>query len=240
MRMPKVRLLPVAMFVAALILSVKVGDIWTGLTLHSGSTTATLEQSIRVAPAFAQEVEGKAAEAPALGAAEGDDAEILQDTEIPEGMKALELETDEDVDDVTDFSPGEIRLLHDLARRRREIDSKARRLDQRAALLEAAEQKLIAKQGLLDDIRREVADMLAQYTQEQDKEAEKLRAIYGNMKPKSAARIFNEMDMDTLLKVLGGMTPRKVAPIVAAMTPEKARLLTREMAISRETPNLPK
>ena len=60
--------------------------------------------------------------------------------------------------------------------------------------------------------------------------------IYENMKPKDAARIFEELDMDTLLSVAERMGERKLAPVMAKMNPIKAREVTVELSKLRDIP----
>ena len=60
--------------------------------------------------------------------------------------------------------------------------------------------------------------------------------IYENMKPKEAARIFEALEMDTLLEVAERMKERKLAPIMAKMHPEKARDMTVELSRLRRLP----
>ena len=57
------------------------------------------------------------------------------------------------------------------------------------------------------------------------------------MKPKDAARIFEEMGMDTLLLVTERMSERKLAPIMAKMDPAKATEMTVELSRLRDLPN---
>jgi len=56
------------------------------------------------------------------------------------------------------------------------------------------------------------------------------------MKPRDAARIFEELDMDTLLLVAERMKERKLAPLMAQMNPEKAKEMTVELARLRQLP----
>jgi flagellar motility protein MotE (MotC chaperone) len=56
------------------------------------------------------------------------------------------------------------------------------------------------------------------------------------MKPKSAARIFEELDLDVLLPVIERMKERKIAPILAKMNAEKAKTITTELAQRRRLP----
>jgi flagellar motility protein MotE (MotC chaperone) len=62
--------------------------------------------------------------------------------------------------------------------------------------------------------------------------------MYENMKPKDAAAIFNELDMPVLLGVAKAMNPRKMAPILARMTPLKAKALTDGIAAA-DAPEAP-
>ena len=56
------------------------------------------------------------------------------------------------------------------------------------------------------------------------------------MKPKDAARIFEELDMEVLLEVIERMKERKTAPILAQMNPQRAKTVTLELAQRRELP----
>jgi flagellar motility protein MotE (MotC chaperone) len=54
--------------------------------------------------------------------------------------------------------------------------------------------------------------------------------VYESMKPRDAATIFNDLDMQVLLPVLDRMKDTKAAPVLAAMQPDKARLATTNLA----------
>jgi len=56
------------------------------------------------------------------------------------------------------------------------------------------------------------------------------------MKPKDAARIFEELEMGTLLEVAERMKERKLAPVMAELGPERAREMTVELRALRELP----
>jgi len=58
--------------------------------------------------------------------------------------------------------------------------------------------------------------------------------IYENMKPKDAAPIFEQLDMDVLLDIVDRMKEAKVAPILAQMNPAKAKEVTDELAKRHE------
>ncbi|MFY7962270.1 MAG: magnesium transporter MgtE N-terminal domain-containing protein, partial [Elsteraceae bacterium] len=60
-----------------------------------------------------------------------------------------------------------------------------------------------------------------------------------SMKPKEAAQIFDKLEMDVLLGVAQRMKEGKVAPILASMQPEKAKLLTQILAVQGQAPAAP-
>lgn len=233
------RILPLTIFGAVLMLTVKAGDFVGGFITGP---------QLQIAPATAQEGrDGDVEAAQATGNAtpmqiEGQDGEAKLNEEMaPEGLTALEMEDEIDpqVEDIAALSAGEIRLLTELAERRRGLEVRERAIDERATLLRAAEERLSLQQKQLNEIKLEITAMLERFDDLESEETDKLMRIYSNMKPKSAAAIFNELDMDTLVSVMRGMSERKLAPIIAAMNPEKARLLTRELAERQALPDLP-
>ncbi len=221
------RILPITIFVAALMLTVKVGSIWEAVTAGRP-----------LAQAPVQTQQAAAQSAPALD--EADEGFETFEDELPDG--AVEAETTDQEDQLSELAsltPGELRLLYDLSSRRDAIEVKEREVSEREALLRAAEQQLVVKQQQLERIREDIRSLVQEYDQEQDEDQERLRSIYSAMKPKSAAAIFNELELDTLVGVLRGMSARKVAPIIAAMSPDRARILTRELAERNELPQIP-
>ncbi|MBP5856944.1 hypothetical protein KAJ83_07985 [Marivibrio halodurans] len=229
------RLIPIILVVAVLMLSLRVGDIW--LTLKGDpSDEAARQPGIALAQDGGGEAAGNAV--PQDGA---NDVASPSAGTAPQGMKPLEM-TDEaspEIEADGDLRPGEMRLIHDLAKRREQLEGRERELDEREALLSAAEQRLVTKQRQLEQLRQDIEDLVARYDKSQEEETSVLRQTYQNMKPKSAAAIFNDLDLSTLLDVVRGMPARTLAPILAAMSPEKARIVTQELALREELPTLP-
>ncbi len=237
------RLIPVVLVVAVLMLSLRVGDIWLTLTgdeaarVGAPAGEAVAQDTGDTPPALEGEgnggSEGEAMPAPDSGAGQASD--------VPAGMEPIEM-TDEagpDFQAEGDLQPGELRLMHDLAKRRERLERRERALDEREALLSAAEQRLVTKQQQLEELRQRIEDLVARFDEGQEEETSVLRQTYQNMKPKAAASIFNDLDMTTLLDVVRGMPARRLAPILAAMNPEKARMVTQELALREELPTIP-
>lgn len=128
----------------------------------------------------------------------------------------------------------EITLLQALAERRSELDERARRLDDREALLQAAERRIDEKVDGLKELRKSIEDLVRRQEEATETQYQSLVKIYENMRPKDAARIFDELDMAVLLPVVERMKERKTAPILADMNPEKAKAITTELARRRD------
>lgn len=134
------------------------------------------------------------------------------------------------------FSAAEIEVLQSLARRREEIEKREQKIAAQEALLKAAEQEVDRKIAELNKLRSELESLLGQQqTMEEDRIASLVK-IYENMKPKEAAAIFNTLDMDVLLAVIGRMAERRSSPIIANMDTNKARLVTIRLAEQRKLP----
>ena len=125
-----------------------------------------------------------------------------------------------------EFSEVRMELFEDLSKRRKDLADRDRELAVREALLKAAEQEISQKYKELVSLRSEIQDLLKEQTEEEQKRIASLVKIYEGMKPKDAARIFNTLDLDILLRVVSKMSERKSAPILASMNPDRARTLT--------------
>ena len=230
------RLLPALIFVGTLMLSVKIGDIWQGLAALDGSVDVGPAQSAEDTPAAPRPADqrpaaGQGADPGAGRGADGPDparqpgAAAPAPAGLPQQAAASTPE-EEDLADPDQFSRSEIQLLQQLSKRRDLLDQRARRLSAQESLLKAAEQKLLDRQAELLSIRTEIKRLLGELDDKEKKRIANLVKIYETMKPKSAARIFDELDMAVLLQVVERMKARKVAPVIAAMKPSRAREVT--------------
>ena len=67
----------------------------------------------------------------------------------------------------------------------------------------------------------------------------RLVKIYESMKPKEAARIFEQLDDAVLIEVAERMKEAKLAPVLASMEPKRAIIVTVELAKRRESGRAP-
>ena len=226
---PKFRFLPATIFVAALMLTVKIGSIWEGFD-------GIVNGAFSVAGAEAQQPEGLEAtsEPPPAEGVEG--VEQTEATET-EGEEATDSEVSKMVtEDPTLLTQAEIDLLQQLADRREELEGREKEIEMRIGLLKAAESRIDKKVDDLKILQSTIEKLIKTYDAEQDAKMTSLVKIYENMKPQDAARIFEELDMNTLLLVAERMKERKLAPVMAKMNPGKAKEMTVELSRLRQLP----
>ena len=223
----KIRFLALTIFFATLMLSVKISDIWYGID-------GLFDGAIQVAEAQAQ-----TKDAPAKNPEDkNEDPEAAQKRE-----NAPDADEEEEVsrlitDDPTLLTPAEIEILQQLAVRRDNLDAREREFGAREGLLKAAEERIEKKIAELQNLRFTIDSLIKKFDAQQDAKVKSLVKIYENMKPKSAARIFEQLEMDTLLEVAERMKERKLAAIMAQLGEERAREVTVELRRLREMPKV--
>jgi len=127
-------------------------------------------------------------------------------------------------------SDTEKELLALLKRRKDELDARETQLDTREKLLRAAEQSIDVKLAMIKEERSFLADEQRQRTDRQLAEFEELSNVYSRMKAKDAAQIFETLDDDILVPVAAGMRVQAISGVLAEMSPDKARALTKSLA----------
>jgi flagellar motility protein MotE (MotC chaperone) len=212
--LPQVRILPLTIGVAALCLCVRTVDLISLAT--TGEAIPVQTAKAETAPAKPAKAE-KPAPAPAP-----------LEAVIPAQQKQRPQEPS--------FSASEIQVLQSLAERRAALEAREQALDGREALLKAAEQRVDQKVAELNRLKEELENLVRGQKKAEDAQSESLVKIYENMKPKDAARIFDTLDIDVLLEVVGRMKELKTAPILAAMEEGRARELTTRLHQRRQLP----
>ena len=135
-----------------------------------------------------------------------------------------------------EFTPSELEVLEHLSERREELDAWVARLEMRERVLGATEKRIDEKIASLKELEARIEKLLKQHDAESERQLKSLVKVYEAMKPKDAARIFEQLEMDILLDVTQRMREAKMAPVLAAMNAEKAKALTVELARRRVLP----
>jgi flagellar motility protein MotE (MotC chaperone) len=137
------------------------------------------------------------------------------------------------------ISESEKTLLLELRHRREQLDQRMNALNAREAALTAAEKRLQVRLEELSALQKKLEALDQARKQREEANWQGLVKMYESMRPRDAANIFNELDLEILLPLLDRMKEAKAAPILAAMLPEKARVVTAKLAERRLRQNRP-
>lgn len=239
------RLLPLTIFVAVMMLGVRVGDLWR-LATHDARlpdfpvSLAQGPQSSPPATPPALTVAQASAQTPAQAPAATTKPAGKEAPPAPGGSSgAANAPAANAPAAAAPLAPlGPINnqeLLQHFADRRAEIERRTKEMEQREALLAAAEKRIEQKVAEMEKTKADIQKLMAQGDEKQSAQLESLVKIYETMKPKEAARIFEELDMPVLLGVIQKMKEQKTAPILAAMDPVKAKEVTSAL-VERRVP----
>lgn len=208
-------------------------------TAHAAAETAKAETPPNPAPK--EDIKTAAAEdkkeAPAA------DTEKKEETKPASKGKKEKAEEVMDWKDSGDSDPDSTALrmevFDELSKRRKALDTRDKDLSTREAMLEAAEKEIERKYQELTLLRKQIERLLEQQSEEERVRIQSLVKIYENMKPKDAARIFNTLDLDVLITVMSRMSEKKLSPILAEMSEDRAKTITIMLAEQKKLPSLP-
>lgn len=242
------RLIPVLVLVAFMALAIRMGEFSLGVS-NGGFAAAQTEVHEDMPPipdvASNLEIEGDQADDIEQTLAESGEkvaqvnAEGAVDVEASDMEETESLEWKDATESEYEYSPVRRELYQELSDRRDALNDRERVLSTREALLEAAERELDQKLRELTAVRDEISALLQQQSEEEEARMASLVKIYEGMKAKDAANIFNTLDIDVLISVMGRMSERKSAPILAEMNPERARTVTILLAQQKQIPSIP-
>lgn len=129
-------------------------------------------------------------------------------------------------------------IARELQRRRAEVLELEAGLALREAALRAAEADLSAQVDRLEAFQRQLEALVGEAEAEEEERLQQLVKMYESMRAKSAAAIFDRLEMPVILSVATRMREARMAAILAAMNPDRARIVTSEIARERELPRL--
>ena len=130
-------------------------------------------------------------------------------------------------------SESERAVLLELRQRRQDIERRDATVAARESVLTAAEQKIASRVEEMKTLQKNLEALETARQQREEASWQGLVKLYETMKPREAAAIFNDLTMSVLQPLISRMKEAKAAPILAAMTPDKARDVTARIARAR-------
>jgi flagellar motility protein MotE (MotC chaperone) len=233
----KIRFLPLTIFAATLLLTVKVGNIWS---VFDKAEQGAIQISGAIAQTDTEVPTPKEIDQISKKKANGETKDGGKTTKLKSPSTPGDGKEEQSkliTEDPTLLTEAEIDLLQKLSERRRFWELREQELETRTGLLSAAEIRIEKKVEELRVLQVTITGLLKTFDAQQDAKLLSLVKIYENMKPKDAAKIFEDLEMNTLLDVAERMKERKLAPVMAKMNPEKAREMTVELSQLRNLPS---
>jgi len=117
-------------------------------------------------------------------------------------------------------------LLASIKRERELLAAQKDRTAERSVEQDLAQETLQIEQQRLTDLKQELEQLLAKVEASQTADVDRLVSLYKNMKPRDAANIMNDLDIEVTVMVLGTMNERDAAPIMASLDPDRARAVS--------------
>ncbi len=117
-------------------------------------------------------------------------------------------------------------MLRFIRQERELMTTQKTKLAQRASELDLASETVELEQGRLSDLKAELETLLQKVEQAHTTDVDRLVSLYQNMKPKDAANIMDDLDIEVTVMVMGTMDERSAAPILAALNPVRARAIS--------------
>lgn len=128
-------------------------------------------------------------------------------------------------------------LLEQLRARRTDIEAREQAVAAQEMMISAAEQRLARRVEELAALQQRLETLDRARTDREEAGWRGLVRTYEAMRPRDAAAIFDDLELPVLVEILDRMNERKAAPVIGAMRPEKARMVTAELARHRAQRN---
>lgn len=114
--------------------------------------------------------------------------------------------------------------LFKLAERKKQLDIREEELNKLAASIEKQKIEVSEKLAKLEETRNKISTALEEKIKVDDVKVDTLVQMYSNMKPFQAAKVFETLDEDLVIEILGRMKKKNAADILNLIKPEKAQI----------------
>ena len=156
--------------------------------------------------------------------------------DVPHPAAAAEKETTGFTKPVVAEPTGEeLNHLMRLAERKKELDAREEELNRMEVEMSKQKEELQKKVGDLEKMRNSISTILEERVKGDDQKIETLVQFYSNMKAPQAAKIFETLDEDLGVQILGRMKKKNAAEILNLMKAEKAQMFTEKFAGYKRT-----
>lgn len=126
--------------------------------------------------------------------------------------------------------------LQKLNDRKKELDAREEELNRMEAELQVQKEELEKRLKDLEGMRTKISGILEERVKVDSEKVDTLVQMYSNMKAPQAAKVFETMDEDLAVEILGRMKKKNAADIMNLLKPEKAQVLSEMFAGYKRAP----
>lgn len=120
--------------------------------------------------------------------------------------------------------------LFKLAERKKLLDQREESLNKIVAEIAKQKEEIEEKLKKLEETRQRISTALEEKIKVDDGKVDTLVQMYTNMKPQQAAKVFETLDEELVIEILGRMKKKNAAEILNLIKPEKAQIFAERYA----------
>jgi flagellar motility protein MotE (MotC chaperone) len=124
----------------------------------------------------------------------------------------------------------ELDHLSKLKEKKRELEAREEEIARLEAEVNKQREELELRLKELKDTRESISRMLEERVKADDEKIDTLVQMYSNMRPPQAAKVFETLDEDLAIEILGRMKKKSAADIMNLLKPEKAQVFSEKFA----------
>jgi flagellar motility protein MotE (MotC chaperone) len=159
---------------------------------------------------------------------------LAEDIKSPSASSATKSAGEAGEPSKSEISSGDLpeneNYLSKLNERKKELDAREEELNRQDAELQAQKTELDKRFKELEEMRNKISSILEERVKSDDQKVDTLVQLYSNMKPPQAAKIFETMDEDLVVDILGRMKKKSAADIMNLLKAEKAQIISEKYA----------
>lgn len=134
-----------------------------------------------------------------------------------------------------DWSKEEVKVLTALDHRRAELEERSARLEQKEGELASRDRDVAVKLSELKELTDRLKIEREKGERQRNGQLDQLANVYGSMNPPEAAHLLEQLDIQVSLSLIQRMPEKRMAQILALMSPQRALELTN--LLSQRTSN---
>lgn len=206
----KIRIIPVVIFCALMVLSVRINTLYT----HLKSSPLIELSQVNATPQQAQKA-----------------STTTSNTQPAQKNQTIDSVTELDP---LNMSPDQYKALQGLVHQEDKFAARVQELPEKEQVLKALIAKLDEKRQELDLAKKELEQIINKIDEQDNANVKRLVKIAETMKPAEAAQILEGVDFPILLEIMEMMQERKASAIITAMGAEKGSYLISALAKRRK------